>query len=308
MIDVASGTTLIDVEHLGRRRVIASCLLAGAGAGGILIDPGPSSTRVTLEGKLAARGLSLGQLDAILLTHIHLDHAGATGSIVQDHPHLRVYVHERGAPHLADPTKLLGSAERLYGKDMERLWGAVDPVPETSLRTLAGGETIVEAGRRLEVAYTPGHASHHVTYYDGETAIAFVGDTAGVRILEAPYVAPPTPPPDIALDQWRESLETIRRFRPSGLFLTHFGLASGVESHLAELWKRLGSWSEYARQLLDEEGDDEARAARFGAWALRDLRERLPRDLAECYVQGGPPTQSFGGLARYWRKREEANA
>ena len=154
---------------------------------------------------------------ALLLTHIHLDHAGATGSLVRENPALRVYVHERGAPHLVDPSKLLASASLLYGDAMERLWGEVSPVPASALTVLKGGERIEEGGRQLEVAYTPGHASHHVSYFNADTGIAFVGDTGGIKIVENGYVLPPTPPPDINLEAWDESLRTIEAWRPDTL-------------------------------------------------------------------------------------------
>src|SRR5919108_2763968 len=162
---------LIDVLHRGRERVIGSWDLGGA-----LVDPGPESCIETL---LAAVG---GEPRALLLTHIHLDHAGAAGALVERFPDLEVWVHAKGAPHLVDPSKLLASAERIYGDDMGRLWGRVGPVPERNIRVVKGGETIEAAGRALGVEYTPGHASHHVVYFDEADGTAYVGDVAGVRI------------------------------------------------------------------------------------------------------------------------------
>ena len=172
---------LIDVRHLGRERVIGCWELDG-----VLIDPGPTSSMETLIEALGDK-----QPRALLLTHIHLDHAGATGNLVRRWPDLAVYVHERGARHLADPSKLLASAERLYGDDMGRLWGEVAPVPEGNLHPLTGGEEVFG----FKVSYTPGHASHHVSYFHPPSGRAFVGDTAAVRIPPSDFVMPPTPPP-----------------------------------------------------------------------------------------------------------------
>jgi glyoxylase-like metal-dependent hydrolase (beta-lactamase superfamily II) len=189
----------IDVRHLGRERVICCFALDG-----VIVDPGPESSHRTL---LEALGNEVPR--AILLTHIHLDHAGATGALVRRWPHAEVWVHERGARHVVDPSKLVASATRLYGDDMARLWGEIVPVPQENLRVLAGGERV--AG--FHVAYTPGHASHHVSYLHEATGTAFVGDVGGVRIDGGPIV-PPTPPPDIDLEAWRASLDLVAGWRP----------------------------------------------------------------------------------------------
>ncbi len=210
---------LIDLRHLGRDRVIGCWQVDD-----VLIDPGPASCLDTL---LSALGDE--QPRALLLTHIHLDHAGATGSLVERWPELEVYVHEIGAAHLVDPTRLLESAARLYGADMERLWGEFLPVPEANLRILSGGEQLL--GRQFEVAYTPGHASHHVCYLFDTTA--FVGDAGGVRITPEMLTIPPTPPPDIDLEAWHGSIERIFSWQPERLAMTHFGSSDDVESQLS---------------------------------------------------------------------------
>ncbi len=189
----------IDLHHLGRERVIAAYLVDG-----VIVDPGPSSCLPTL---LEALGDETPR--ALLLTHIHLDHAGASGSLVRRWPELEVYVHERGAPHMVDPARLLESATRLYGADMDRLWGEFVAVPEERLRVLQGGEQILDGA--FEVAYTPGHASHHVCYLHDGTA--FVGDVGGVRIMPGSLTIPPTPPPDIDIEAWQQSLELVRGWR-----------------------------------------------------------------------------------------------
>src|ERR1700719_1566923 len=191
--------SILDTKWVGRPRSIAAALLESDGHRAI-IDPGPESTLATLREGLHARGLSVAQLDAILLTHIHLDHAGASGSLVRENPRIAVYVHELGAPHMIDPSRLLASAQRLWPDNLHELFGETLPVPKENLRILKGGETLTLGARKLEVAYTPGHASHHVSYFDDVESVAFIGDTTGIRIDNAPYILPATPPPDINLE------------------------------------------------------------------------------------------------------------
>ena len=215
MKTLAPGISYIDVQFLGVPNIIATAVLHGPG-GVALVDPGPSSTLPTLRAELERGGIQMPDVCALVLTHIHLDHAGAAGTLVREQPHLRVYVHEKGAPHMIDPGKLVASATRLWGADMDRLWGEVRAVPSDAVVALAGGERVDAAGRTLAVAYTPGHASHHVSYYDRDSGVAFVGDTAGIRRGQNGFVLPPTPPPDIDLEAWRDSLKTIDRWRAEG--------------------------------------------------------------------------------------------
>lgn len=272
---------LIDVEHLDRPRVIACFEVDG-----VLVDPGPESCLETLLARVPTRPT------AILLTHIHLDHAGATGALLERWPDLTVHVHERGAPHLIDPSKLIASAERLYGDDMERLWGRIVPVPADRVHVLTGGERIGD----FEVAYTPGHASHHVSYLHRPTLRAFVGDTGGVRTPPSPLVFPPTPPPDVDLEAWTDSLERIRAWRPSGLAITHFGLIEDPPRHLDLLGRRLGELAERARV-----GDAESFVDRLRA----EIEGATDPETAAATIQAIPPIQQYLGLERYWRKRAE---
>lgn len=297
---IADDTVLIDVRYLGRSRYIGCCLLESSG-GCALVDPGPASTLPTLRQGLDARGVGVDDLEAILLTHIHLDHAGATGTLVRRNPELRVYVHEAGAPHMVDPSRLLASAERLYGDEMERLWGEVLAVPEGNLEVLSGGESVDAAGRRLRVAYTPGHARHHVSYFDPRTGLAFVGDTAGIRIAGSEFVLPVTPPPDIDLDAWDRSLEAIEGWRPRSLVVTHFGPGDAPAEHLRVFRRRLDRWSERVGRSLEKDRPDDDLAADFADWVNAELEERLSESEAELYRQGGAPEMSWHGLARYWR-------
>jgi glyoxylase-like metal-dependent hydrolase (beta-lactamase superfamily II) len=293
----------VDLQFLGRPGIIATAVLRNA-SGVALIDPGPSTTRGTLERALSAKGIAIGDVRQLLLTHIHLDHAGATGTLVRDNPAIEVFVHERGAPHMIDPSRLLASAARLYQGEMERLWGEFLPVPESQVRVLSGGETIVAGGRELHVAHTPGHAVHHVSYFDPSGRIAFVGDTAGIRRFENAYVMPPTPPPDIDLEAWRASADRILAWDPDTLFLTHFGPVHGARPHFQQLFDRLGSWSRTVRRLLADPGiDDAERERRFVDEAMLDLQRVVGPDEAAQYGRAGRLDYSWQGLARYWRKK-----
>lgn len=273
----------IDVMHLGRDRVICAHEVDG-----LIVDPGPATSVGTLLDALGGespRGL--------LLTHVHLDHAGATGVLVRRFPELRVYVHERGAPHLIDPSKLVASAERLYGDDIERLWGEVAPVPEGNVRALAGGETV----EGFRVAYTPGHATHHVCYLHDATGDAYVGDVAGVRVPPSDFTLAPTPPPDVDLEAWRDSLDAVAAWEPVAVCLTHFGRVEDVEAQLAAVRARLTEWAELARTR----GRDE-----FIAGVSAQIRAATDEATAERFMQAAPPDQLWLGLDRYWRKRAEA--
>lgn len=302
MNTLASGLSFIDVQFLGTPHVIATGVLHGAGGVG-LIDPGPSSTLATLRATLDRAGIRMGDVRALVLTHIHLDHAGACGTLLRERPDLTVYVHEKGAPHLIDPSKLLASATRLYGDDMDRLWGEVLPVPKAAVAVLQGGEKIPVGGRMLDVAYTPGHASHHVSYLDADAGVAFVGDTAGIRLPGEPFVLPPTPPPDIDLDAWRASLARIGGWRPDTLFLTHFGPHGAAAAHLAELAERLEWTSGLVRTSLTRDGLDEDREAWFASEVRRELQRRTSDADARAYEVAGRFDLNWRGLARFWRKR-----
>jgi glyoxylase-like metal-dependent hydrolase (beta-lactamase superfamily II) len=232
----------------------------------------------------------------VLLTHIHLDHAAATGALVRRWPDLDVYVHERGAPHLIDPSKLLASAERLYGDQLERLWGEIVPMPEASVHPLAGGERVLG----MRVAYTPGHASHHVCYLHEESGTAFTGDVAGARIPGVDLVVPPTPPPDIDVEAWEDSLGVVEGWNPERLALTHFGAIEDPAPHLALVRERLREEAQLARDLSEDEYERRHRA-RVAAHA------ETP-EAAEELIQCVPPEYQWRGLDRYWRKREEREA
>jgi glyoxylase-like metal-dependent hydrolase (beta-lactamase superfamily II) len=270
----------IDLMHLGRERVIGSWLV-----GDVLIDPGPQSCIETLLATLDGRPPRV-----IALTHIHLDHAGATGSLLARFPEIEeVWVHERGARHLIDPGKLLASAGRLYGEQMQRLWGEVLPVPAERIRSLVGGEALPG----FQVAYTPGHAGHHVAYLHTESGTAFCGDLAGVRIVDQGPVFAPTPPPDIDLPAWRASLEIVESWQPSSLVATHFGRYEDVAEHLAQIRESLTAMERWASK-----GDEQ----QFARALEQKIAVRADPSLTGAYEQAMPPQQSYAGLRRYLQR------
>lgn len=269
----------IDVRHLGRSRVICCWEVDG-----VLIDPGPQSAEaVLLEelGDLVPR--------AIVLTHIHLDHAGTAGSLVRRWPDLPVYVHERGARHLVDPSRLVASASRIY-PDMERRWGEIVPIPSENVHVM--GDRVLDDYR---VAYTPGHASHHVSLLHEPTGTAFVGDVFGVRIAPERFTLMPTPPPDIDVEAWQASIEQVMQWDPTALALTHFGSHSDVSAAADDARVELAACAEAARERDD---------AAFSDWYMAHLRERIGDDaIREVHIQASPPALEYLGLERYWRKR-----
>lgn len=277
---------VIDVMHLGRPHVIGCWEVEG-----VLVDPGPESSIETL---LEALGEERPR--ALLLTHIHLDHAAATGALVRRWPDLEVYVHERGAPHLIDPSKLLVSAERLYGDAMERLWGEIVPVPEANVHALSGGEQVLG----MRVAYTPGHASHHVCYLHEESGTAFVGDVAAVSIPGTDLIVPPTPPPDIDIETWEDSIAIVEGWAPERLALTHFASVDDPAPHLAKVRERLREEAQLARDLPEDAYERRHR----DLVAERAESTEAAAELIQCV----PPEYQWRGLDRYWRKREEREA
>ena len=271
----------IDVKHRGLEKVIACFEVEG-----ILVDPGPQSCEDTL-----LEGLGGEQPKALLLTHIHFDHAGAAGALVRRWPDLDVYVHERGAPHMANPEKLVASAARLYGGEdgLRETWGEVVPVPEERLKILSGGESVLG----FDVQYTPGHASHHVCYFHRDSGVAFVGDMAGVRVPPSGLTLAPTPPPDIDVEAWERSLETIAAWEPQTLALTHFGTADDPAAQLAAVGESL-RWQADLAGAHDQDT--------FMATLHQRIAERAPEDVDEIEL-AAPLDHLFLGLDRWHRKR-----
>jgi glyoxylase-like metal-dependent hydrolase (beta-lactamase superfamily II) len=301
------STTVLDTNWLGRPRSIAAVLLESDGHRAI-IDPGPASTLPMLRQHLDSRGIGVSDLNAILLTHIHLDHAGATGALIKENPNLEVYVHKAGMLHMADPSKLLASAERLWPGQLGVLFGETLPVPFGNLRILEGGETLALGSRNFEVVYTPGHASHHVSYFDSSDGTAFVGDTTGFHIEGEPFAVPLAPPPDIDVEIWNASLDAIAARHPARLFLTHFGYSNDPAAHIAEYRQNLQRWSTLAAEVLRSMPDQQAALGAFVTAATAEIEQRLLAAEAEHYIFNCGLNLTWLGLARYHRKRAEAAA
>ena len=295
----------IDLNFLGTEQVIASFLLVGDGSAA-LVETGPTSCLGHLESGLKAGGVSPEEVREVFLTHIHLDHAGASGHLAEILPNATFYVHELGYPHLADPSKLVKSATRIYGERMEELWGDVRPVPEDRLVVLGDGEEVGAAGGRLVAHDTPGHAYHHLAYLEPDSGSLFAGDVAGIRLPGQSYVRPPTPPPEIDVEAWVRSIENVRAIGPSTLHPTHFGSYDDVGRHLSELEQRLQDWLLFVEDQVDE-----------GASQDEISEELRIRGDAEMLAEGAEPEESgrydlagnyemlTAGLLRYVQKRRE---
>ena len=277
----------LDLLHLGRERVIGAYLLDTA-EGPALFDCGPTTCVPALKAALRDRGLELQDVPHLLLPHVHLDHAGAAGVLVREHPGLQVHVSPIGAPHLVDPTRLEKSARRLYGDEFDTLWGELAPVPMENIRET--GDQVLG----LDCFPSPGHASHHVCYVDRDGTL-YAGDATGVRIQPSRFVLPPTPPPEFDLAVWESTLDEIERRDAQRLALIHFGVADDPIEHLAALRMRLRSWTALVGDGTTEE--------EFEATALAELGDDAPP-----YVQAMPPWQSYAGLRRYWEKRRAETA
>jgi glyoxylase-like metal-dependent hydrolase (beta-lactamase superfamily II) len=301
-----TSLTLLDLCWLDNPRSIASVLLR-SGNTNILIDPGPATCLPTLHEELASLGLTISDVQFILLTHIHLDHAGATGSLLLENPNLQVYVHEQGAPHLVDPQKLLKSAQRLYGDKMDALFGKFLAVPQSNLQILRGGESLSLGGTSFDVLYTPGHASHHVSYLEHSTGTAFVGDTAGICIEGHSFVLPATPPPDIDLELWDKSMNAIEQHKPKRLCLTHFGYSEQPAKHLANYRLRLRQWSDSVAKILSAGKEESVAMEEFIRDCTTEAACLTQEETAHLLFNGHLPL-SWMGLARYHRKRATASS
>ena len=300
---IASDISYIDLNFCDTAKAIATGVYAGD-AGAVLIDPGPGSCIDTLRSSLAAQGIGVRDIESILITHIHLDHAGATGLLVRDNPRIRVFVHEKGAPHVIDPSKLINSANQLWGVEgVARLWGQMIPVPQSNLHVLGERAQINAGGRLFDVRYTPGHASHHVSYFDDRNGLVWAGDTAGLRFTSKVFTLPPTPPPDIDLEAWRDSLANIRQWKPETVFITHFGPYSGAAPHLDHIETSLRDVAEMARRAIVADASDEAKYERFKADVLAYVRSAVDEEEVRPLEFVGPLEFNWRGLVRYWKKR-----
>ena len=304
-------TSIVDLKFQGFDLAIGTGVL-DTGNGVALVDPGPTTCLPALEAGLEEAGVGLADVRAVLLTHIHLDHATAAGTIVRRVPEARVYVHPIGAIHMIRPERLLASASRIYGDLMETLWGEFLPVPAESVTEVDEGDTVQLGNRALSVAYTPGHAKHHVVYFEEAGGTAWVGDVGGIRIPPG-GVIPVTPVPDIDVEAWNASMERVMQWDPDRIVPTHFGPVEDPAAHFAELRGELARWARTVRASLGDEDPadpdtsaDTARAQTFATWVEEDLRGRMPAEPVDTYVKAFGARDSWWGLARYWRKRAAA--
>ena len=288
----------LDLNFQGKSEAIASYLIPHS-AGAILIESGPGTTRAALEAGLAANGLSIQDVTHLLLTHIHLDHAGAAGWVARQGA--EVYVHPVGAPHLLNPEKLLASAGRIYGDKMDILWGEMLPVPEGKLHVAEDGEEIVIGNLRFLPINTPGHAEHHFSYLFED--ICFTGDIGGVRIPGYRYLRVPMPPPELHFGKWRESIARLQRERFARIAPTHFGVYDDPEWQLAAVMRDLDATERWMEQVMPQEPPVEELRQRFTDWmGQQAIEQGLSADVVRAYELANPPGMSADGLLRYWKK------
>ena len=296
----------IDLNFQGAEHVIASFLLLGEDSAA-LVETGPTSCLYRLMDGLEEHGVVPEDVRSVFLTHIHLDHAGASGHLAQLLPNAAFYVHEVGRPHLVDPSKLLKSATRIYGERMEELWGEARPVPEDRVRVLKGGEQLEVAGGVLVAHDTPGHAYHHLAYLEPESGVLFAGDVGGIRLPGQSYVRPPTPPPEIDVEIWTRSLGLIREISPRSLWPTHFGRFDDVERHLRELEWRLRDWLLFVEERVNGGASREEICGELKYKGDAEmLAEGARPDDSARYDLAGDYGTLVDGLMRYVSKRRKS--
>ena len=295
----------VSLPFLGEPEIVGSYLIAGGNELAI-IDPGPSSMVEHLETAIREVGFDPEEVTHILATHVHLDHAGACGSLVKRLPRAQVYAHSKGAPHLLDTSKVVASATRIFGERMQELWGDIEPTPQERLHILKGGDVLKVAGRRLEVQYTPGHAVHHVIFFDVHSGELFAGDVAGVRLQGIDYIRPPTPPPDLDLEAWSTSMDLVKSLRPDVLYIGHFGAQRNIEQHFERLRERLYAWGDFVLAAM-RDGKEEAEI-------IEMLIEQTKPELVKAagdehaivrYEIATNYPMTVQGYMRYWRKKSQ---
>jgi len=300
----SAGISVIDLRFLDTDHVIAAYLI-DAGTELALIETGPSTCLGNLEDGIAAEGYDLGDVARIIVTHIHLDHSGAAGVIARKYPHARVSVHPAGAPHLVDPSRLERSAARIYGEDMDRLWGEIAGVPEERVDVLEDGGILKIGDRRMRIAFTPGHASHHVAIFDERSRTLFSGDTGGVRMPGSDYVATPIPPPELDPVAWESSLATMRSFEPGRIALTHFGVYEDPAWHLDQVMPRIRELVAMGEAAGSDITDTMAMAEKFDALQRQKLGDEATDPMIRRLNLANPDKLAAMGLERYLRKRAE---
>lgn len=306
---VDEGLWCIDLQFQGVPGVIAAWLLSD-GNHSALIETGPSSTLPALRAGLEEIGVSMADLDDVVVSHIHLDHAGAAAHVAAAAPHATIHVHPVGAPHLIDPARLWASASRIYGDRMERLWGDAGPVPAERINVVEDGQRFRVAGRDLTVLFTPGHAGHHIALHDPALDAVFTGDSAGVRVPGSGYVCPPVPPPELDIPLWHHTISRLRDLGSRRLFLTHFGVVDDAGEHLGLLSAHLDAYRDIARVVLERGGDQDALTAviheQMEAGVKRD-DDATPASEAFRLQELELATPSYMaamGIERYLRKHE----
>jgi glyoxylase-like metal-dependent hydrolase (beta-lactamase superfamily II) len=293
---------LLDLDFQRVGGVIAAYLLTGP-QGHTLLETGPGSTLDALERAVAATGARLDDVTQLLVTHIHLDHAGAAGALLRRLPHATLHLHPAGAPHMIDPSKLIASATRIYGNRMDLLWGAFEPCPAERVVILADGDEIACGGRTLSALHTPGHASHHIAFHDVDRHTVFTGDVGGVRLDAVPYVRPPTPPPDIDVGAWHASVDRLRALRPRALDLTHFGRFDDVDRHLDELMRRLDGWTAWVSAAVRNGATREQMVTGLQNESNTEIVAQTgDPSLVDAYELATPTGMTVDGLTRYLRR------
>lgn len=288
----------IDLNFQNKTQAIASYLIRESDAV-VLIETGPGSTLSVLETALSAQGLSTADITHVLLTHIHLDHAGAAGFLAKQGT--QVYVHPNGAAHLINPEKLIASASRIYGDRMDQLWGEILPVPQNQLTVPNDAEEIAIGNLRFLPVNTPGHAEHHYSYIFED--VCFSGDVGGVRIPGFQYLRAPMPPPELHFGRWRASLARLKSLKFKHIAPTHFGMFDDVDWHLSTLDETLAAMEAWLEQVMTREPSIEQLRAEFTQWMEVESREKnLSADVARAYSLSNPVAMSADGLMRYWKK------
>jgi len=300
-----TGTWQVSLPFQGEEEIVGSYIIAGKDQLAI-IDPGPGSTAQALLTLLQEAGFDPRDVTHLLATHIHLDHAGGVGTLLHAMPRATVYVHSKGAPHLVDTTKFVASVTRIYGARTNELWGKVESVPQERMQVIEGGDVLEIAGRRLEVHYTPGHAIHHVIFFDVHSGELFAGDVAGVKLQGIDYVRPPTPPPDLDLEAWSASIDKLKQLRPDLLYLGHFGPTQNVTKQLEQLRERLFSWGEFVLSALrDGKGEEEIIRLLSAQTQPELLRVAQDERVLQRYDLSTNYPMTVQGYIRYWKLKSQ---
>lgn len=310
---LAAGLDYVDLHFLGKPEIIATAVLQGPG-GVALIDPGPSTTIGNLRAALKQQGIAFRDVRHLLLTHIHLDHAGGVGRLAERFPSAAVWVHQRGAPHLVDPARLVASTVRVWGEaEMRELFGPTEPVASGRVRSLEDADTIALGDRDLLVLETPGHASHHVALVDSRTGSVFTGDALGIHVPDLPVLRPATPPPEFDLERYVDSIERIRRAARSVLLFAHFGPLEEVDATCDLAIRRVRDWAGVVQQGVRDGNDPDELVARLESAALADIETGAEAGLDLETLEDrlrllSSIRMNAQGLARYWEKRRDRAA